>query len=141
MRRAAPWLAALATFAVYVPALRCGFVDWDDYGYLLATSSHWGLGWASLKWMFGTFTLPHYYPLTWLSLSIDKTLWGFQPVGFHLTNGLLHAASAAVFCVIALDLLGGSALAAVCASLFWALHPLRVESVAWVTERSSALRA
>jgi Tfp pilus assembly protein PilF len=87
-------------------------------------------------------------PLTWLTHGVDWLAWGLDPVGYHLVNILLHAGSAAVFFLVAERLLAhglegagaavvrGSALAA---ALFWALHPLRVESVAWISERRDVL--
>lgn len=83
-------------------------------------------------------------PLTWLTLAADHALWGLNPFGYHLTNVLLHAANAVLFFWIALRLLpreAGAPLAAAAAALFFALHPLRVESVAWVTERRDVLSA
>ena len=84
-------------------------------------------------------------PLTWFSLAVDQRLWGYRALGYHLTNVLLHALSAAVFCLVATRLLTrvpagpGIGLGAVVATLAWSLHPLRVESVAWVTERRDLL--
>jgi hypothetical protein len=88
-------------------------------------------------------------PVTWLSFAVDYTVWGLRPAGYHLTNVLLHAATAGLVCVLAARLLvrttawpastcraGGTA-----AALLWALHPLRVEAVSWVTGRRDVLAA
>jgi protein O-mannosyl-transferase len=92
----------------------------------------------------------HWIPVTWLTFAVDHALWGMNPFGYHLTNVLLHAANAALFYFLTLRLLrlGLAAastraitLGAVVAALFFALHPLRVESVAWVTERRDVLSA
>src|SRR6266852_5911122 len=94
--------------------------------------------------------LGHYIPLTWMTLGLDYLLWGMNPVGYHLTNLLLHAANAVVFFFVVRRLLTralsspsehGYALAvsAGFAALLFAIHPLRVESVAWVTERRDVL--
>src|SRR5262249_23721959 len=81
-----------------------------------------------------------------LSLAVDHTLWGLDPVGYHLTNLVLHAASAALLFVLARRLLLRAGLSEVArdagaavGALLWAIHPLRVESVAWVTERRDVL--
>jgi protein O-mannosyl-transferase len=103
--------------------------------------------------MWTTFHMGHWIPLTWMTFGLDYLLWGLKPVGYHLTNLLLHAANAAVFYFVARRLLGlalpdtldrgqaGLALSAGFAALLFALHPLRVESVAWATERRDVLAA
>ena len=92
----------------------------------------------------------HWIPVTWLTFSLDHALWGMDAFGYHLTNILLHAANAALFYLLALRLLrlgspasraGAIGLGAIVAALFFAVHPLRVESVAWVTERRDVLSA
>src|SRR5438094_7041578 len=94
--------------------------------------------------------LGHYIPLTWMTLGLDYLLWGMNPVGYHLTSLLLHAANAVVFFFLVRRLLTlalpspserGHALAvsAAFAALVFAIHPLRVESVAWATERRDVL--
>ncbi|HSF01750.1 MAG TPA: tetratricopeptide repeat protein, partial [Solirubrobacterales bacterium] len=96
---------------------------------------------------FTAILMGHYIPVTWLTFGLDYTLWGLDPRGYHLTNVLLHAANAAVFFLIARRLLGRALaveglLLNACASaatLFFALHPLRAESVAWATERRDVL--
>ncbi len=90
----------------------------------------------------------HWIPLTWVSFGLDYTLWGLDPFGYHLTNVILHAANAALFLLVAHRLLGSAlpslggpwrTLGAATAALFFALHPLRAESVAWATERRDVL--
>jgi tetratricopeptide (TPR) repeat protein len=145
--RMAPVLLAAVTFLVFSPALMNGFVIWDDQVNFLQNFGYRGLGWHQIRWMFTSTLMGHYIPVTWLTLGLDYTLWGMHPLGYHLTNNLLHAANAALFYVVALRLLGqataltGTALrsSSVAAALFFALHPLRVESVAWATERRDVL--
>ena len=148
------WLPA-AVFAVtalfFSGSLQNGFVNWDDDVNLLLNPNYRGLGWQQLKWMFTTFYMGHYQPLSWLSLALDHALWGMDPKGYHLTGLLLHAANAAVFYFVALRLLRLAApagrgepeaalpLAAAFASLCFSLHPLRVEAVVWATERRDTL--
>jgi tetratricopeptide (TPR) repeat protein len=144
---ALPIAVALVTLIAFAPALLNGFV-WDDEGNFLNNPHYRGLGWAQLRWMATTTLMGHWIPLTWLTLGLDYALWGMNPVGYHLTNLLLHTAAAVVFYFVALRLLGLSLqpsspqplrLGAVTAALFFAVHPLRVESVAWVTERRDVL--
>lgn len=145
--RAIPLALAAATLLVFAPALLNRFVDWDDYINLFENPSYRGLGWKQIRWMFSTTLMGHYIPVTWLTFGLDYTLWGMNPLGYHLTNNLIHGANAALFYLVAVRLLGkatsliGSALRAgsVMAALFFALHPLRVESVAWATERRDVL--
>jgi len=146
VRRAGIALAiAVVTAAVFAPALRNGFV-WDDDVNLVANAAYRGLGWRQLHWMLTTATMGHWIPVTWATLGLDYLLWGMNPAGYHLTNLGLHAAGAAVLFFVARRLLaagmasGGDRLAgAAAAALFFGLHPLRAESVAWVTERRDVL--
>jgi hypothetical protein len=132
---------------VFWPALGHQFVDWDDPMNLVDNPSFRGLGWHNLRWMFTTTLAGHWIPVTWISFAVDHRLWGMNPLGYHLTNVLLHAATAVVFCFVALRLLrvatrageGVLRLGALAAALFFAIHPLRVESVAWATERRDVL--
>jgi len=137
-------IAALA-FALYLPSLRAEFVNWDDV-YYITVNPHLGrFDLAYLRWSF-TAWQPSWHPLTWISYGIDHAVWGKDAFGFHLTNVLLHAAN--TFLVFALaqrlfrrvTLSNGATLAgaAVVAAVF-AVHPLHVESVAWVSERKDVL--
>ena len=145
--RALDWVAALLVaqlaLVAFLPALRAEFVLWDDDTNFLKNTAWRGLGWAELEWMFTTPHKGQWIPLTWITLGLDYLLWGLQPRGFHLTSLVFHAANAALVYAVARRLLaralpdGGEALrlGAGLAALLFALHPLRVESVAWVTER------
>src|SRR3989442_6770688 len=92
----------------------------------------------------------HYIPLTWMTLGLDYVLWGMNPFGYHLTSLLLHVANAAIFYVLVLRLLSLAVssrserdpaliVSAGLAALVFAIHPLRVESVTWITERRDVL--
>lgn len=132
-------LCAAAVVAVYLPALRLPFLPhWDDGANVLQNGGL-DLTKAGLRWMLTSSLLGHWHPLTWLSLAADKALWGLDPLGFHLTSVLLHALNAALLYLLARRLLPAGRAAAAFAALFWALHPLRVESVAWVSERRDVL--
>src|SRR2546425_12690 len=144
-----PLVIAFSTFAAFLPALQNQFVSWDDAENFLDNPHYRGLGWTHLRWMWTTH-LGHYIPLTWMTLGLDYLLWGMNPVGYHLTSLLLHAANAVVFFFVVRRILTralpspserGYALAvsAGVAALGFAIHPLRVESVAWVTERRDVL--
>lgn len=146
---AAPFLVALLAFAAFLPALQNGFVAWDDDANFLKNPSYRGLGWKELRWMWTTFHLGHYVPLTWMTFGVDYSLWGLNPVGYHAVNDVLHAANAVLLYYLARRLLrlvcpdvpAGAplTLAAMFSALLFAIHPLRVESVAWITERRDVL--
>jgi len=144
---ALPLAAAAATALVFAPALSNGFVNWDDQINFLNNPAYRGLRWSNLRWMFTTVLMGHYIPVTWLTLGLDYVVWGMEPFGYHLTNVLLHAANAALVALLALRLLAratgasGTALraGALAAALVFAIHPLRAESVAWITERRDVL--
>src|SRR5436853_1079685 len=144
-------LIAVVTFAAFLPALRNQFVHWADAVTFLDDPHDRGLGWSQLGWLWTTFHAGHWIPLTWMTLGLDYLLWGMNPFGYHLTSLVLHVANAIVFYFVAFRILGlalpdpgdrgqaGLALAAGFAALLFALHPLRVESVAWATERRDVL--
>src|SRR5213083_2275475 len=136
-----PLLVALVTLTAFLPALQNQFVNWDDDKNFLENPHYRGLAGTHLHWMWTTFHIGHYAPLTWMTLGLDYLLWGMNPFGYHLTSLLLHAANAVVFYVLARRILTlarpgladrGHALAvsAGFAALVFAIHPLRVESVA-----------
>ena len=145
--RLVPLVIAAVVFVTFIPALRNRFVEWDDYINLFENRKYRGLGWAQIKWMFSSTLMGHYIPVTWLTFGLDYTLWGMNPLGYHLTNVLIHTANAVVFYAVARILLPqatslrASALTggAVFATLLFALHPLRAESVAGATERRDVL--
>jgi len=138
----------LAVVAVFAHALYNDFVQWDDPINLIDNQNFRGLGWKQLQWMFTTTLMGHYIPVTWLTFGLDYTLWGMESAGYHFTNLVLHTANVVMFFVLALRLLpralpwattlelrAGAALSA----LFFGIHPLRAESVAWATERRDVL--
>src|SRR5438128_420715 len=149
--RLLPVLIALVTVVPFLPTLDNQFVNWDDDDNLVENPQYRGLGWTHLRWMWTTSHIGHYAPLTWMTFGLDYLLWGMNPVGYHLSNLLLHAANAAVFYLVARRILGlalsgpaqrgnvGLAASAAFAALLFAIHPLRVESVAWATERRDVL--
>ena len=118
----------------YMPAFVAGFV-WDDDDYVTKNEALRSVAGLARIWLSPGVT-PQYYPVTFTSLWIDYQLWGLRAPGFHATNVLLHAANA----VLVWRLLERLAVpgAWIAAALF-AVHPVHVESVAWVTERKNVL--
>lgn len=142
-----PVVIALVTFGVFSTALDNGFVDWDDTVLITRNEHYRGLGWSQIRWMFSTILMGHYVPVTWLTFALDYVLWGMDPAGYHFTNVVIHAGNGALFYFLALRLLRASTsfaawplhVAAAVSALWFAIHPLRAESVAWVTERRDVL--
>jgi len=142
LRPGAAALLVAAVFVCFLPALGSQFVLWDDDMNFTDNPSYRGLSASHLRWMFTTLYAGHYQPLSWLTLGLDYTIWAMNPTGYHLTNLLLHAANALlVYRVIVALVPGVGARAALVGALLFAIHPLRVESVAWATERRDVLSA
>ncbi len=155
--RVAVVLGILASVAVtFEPALEAGFVNWDDDHVVVGNANFGGFTDAHLHWMFTSVEFGHYQPLTWLSYAVDEAL--LQSVVqtndefvFHLTSVVLHAISGVLCYLVARRVLAAAAgraweyrrtafvLGGAVAALLFALHPLRAESVAWVTERRDVL--
>jgi len=139
-----PLLIVALSIAAFLPALPHEFLNWDDTKNYVDNPDYRGLGLPQLRWMFTTFHMGHYIPVTWITFGLDYLLWGMNPAGYHLTSILFHAATALAVYFLSVrlltralpdtpdrDLMIGAAVAA----LLFAIHPLRAESVAWVTER------
>jgi Tfp pilus assembly protein PilF len=132
-------LLALAVVALYWPALKCGFINYDDPDYFEKNPHvQAGLTWAGVHWAFTTSAVSNWNPLTWLSFMLDVAVFGKGPVGPHLTQLLLHAADSVLLFLVLKQLTGAVWRSAAVAGLF-ALHPLHVESVAWIAERKDTL--
>ena len=143
----APLVVTLVAAVAFLPVLWNDFVDWDDYENLTSNEHYRGLGWSQLHWMFTTFHMGPYQPLSWMTYGLDYLLWGMNPAGYHLTSLVFHGANAIFFYFISRRLLAISlptsiddadwkrTVGATFAALVFAVHPLRVESVAWATER------
>jgi protein O-mannosyl-transferase len=135
----------LVTCVAFWPALPGAFV-WDDDINLVTNLRYRGFEAGQLRWMFTNTLMGHYMPFTWLTFTLDHVLGRMDPWGYHLTSLLLHAANAVLVYLVARRLLtaalgtaadtrAGAALAA----LLFALHPQRVESVAWISDRATLL--
>jgi tetratricopeptide (TPR) repeat protein len=148
------WLAAAvlgaAVLFAFGPALGAGFVNWDDPKGIVENPMIRKLGFEQLRWMFTTTFMGPYQPLAWLSLAVNHAQAGLDPKPYHFTNLMLHAAAGVALLLLAWRLLGlwkaelpaelRLAAALVAAALF-ALHPLRCESVCWITERRDVIGA
>jgi protein O-mannosyl-transferase len=150
---------ALLTFLVYLPTLRNEFVSWDDDRYILENHHIRSMGTGFFRWAFFDFYASNWHPLTWISHAVDYALWGLNPLGHHLTNIILHAVNTALVILLAVKLLDivreGTPqnaplsflndrtilIAASITGLLFGLHPVHVESVAWVMERKDLLCA
>lgn len=138
-------VAVAVCLLVYLRTLTCGFVNLDDPQYVYDNPA---IRTFDLQFIIESFTTSYmgwWMPLTWISFAADYLFWGLNPLGFHLTNILLHAANTGLVVLIASRLLGPAAggrysgWLPLFAALLWGLHPLRVESVAWITERKDVL--
>jgi Flp pilus assembly protein TadD len=143
-RLAPTWFLAvglfLVTLALYWPAMRCDFVNLDDNLYVTDNPHvQGGLSWTAVKWAFSnTEQAAHWAPVLWLSHELACQLFGLNPGGHHLINVLLHALNTVLVFALLRNLTGATWRSLLVAALFgW--HPLRVESVAWVTERKDVL--
>lgn len=132
-------LLAVMTFASFWPVCHSDFVRLDD-GLYVTSNPHVrsGLTWANVGWAFRTGYQANWHPVTWISHMLDVQLFGLRPGPHHFVNLLFHAANAVLLFLLLLRLTGTKWRAFFVAALF-ALHPLRVESVAWVSERKDVL--
>jgi tetratricopeptide (TPR) repeat protein len=138
--RLAAFALAVVVLAVYGQTARHGFLNYDDNMYVSGNPVvGLGLSWAGLAWSFG-FHAGNWHPLTWLSHMFDVQLFGNWAGGHHLVSAVLHATNAVLLLALLRGLTGAFWRSAAVAALF-AVHPLRVESVAWVAERKDVLSA
>lgn len=146
-----PWLAGatiLLAILAFQPVFGAGFVDWDDPQNFLENTRWRSLSAESLRWMFTTPHMGHFAPLTWLSFALDASSGDPRPERLHVTSVVLHGLSAAAFLLLARRLFAAAQprwsarrrdLAAALAAGLFAVHPLRCESVCWLTERRDVL--
>ena len=132
-------LLAAAGIALFWPVVGYDFIALDDAVYF-AENEHVlaGLTWHNLAWAFQSTLDASWYPLSWLSFMLDAELFGRGSAGPHLTNMLLHVANGILLFLLWERLTGSLWRSALVAALF-VLHPLHVESVAWVSERKDVL--
>lgn len=134
-------LLVILTLAAFSRSLVNGFTNYDDDKYVTANFfAQSGLNVSSIVWAFTTTHASNWHPVTWLSHMLDAQIYGINPLGHHLTSLLLHALSVALLFLLLNKMTGSVWRSAFVAALF-AVHPLRVESVAWVAERKDVLSA
>jgi Tfp pilus assembly protein PilF len=150
---------SLITFAVYLSALRNEFVEWDDNRSIVDNPHIRSLNADFFRWAFLDFYSGNWHPLTWISHAMDYAVWGLNPLGHHLTSIILHAVNSFLVVFLITRLLGvlkeritepgprefltdrTMLITAGITGLLFGLHPLHVESVAWVAERKDLLCA
>src|SRR3990172_3081575 len=141
---AAALIAAAVTSIVYLPSLWNGFVNWDDQWYVYINPL---IKTIDLKALATAIQVGNWHPLTMFSLALDYQLWGLNPFGYHLGNTVLHAANTFLAALLAAKLIQVvrpdekrfSFVAALAMGLLFGIHPLHVESVAWISERKDVL--
>ena len=151
----------LITFLIYVPALKNDFVNWDDDVYVYKNNYIHSLQPQAIAWMLTAFHVGNWHPLTWLSHAADYAIWGLNPFGHHLSSIILHVLNTLLVFLLTLQLIRvakksdvtpsrssplsstsvQSLIGAGITALLFGVHPLHVESVAWVAERKDLLCA
>ena len=151
----------LITFMIYAPALKNDFVNFDDNEYVYKNNYIRSLNLHALSWMLTAFHASNWHPLTWLSHATDYAIWGLNPFGHHLTSIILHGLNTFLVFLLVTQLMlitkrinatslplacvpstpGWSLIVASVTALLFGIHPLHVESVAWVAERKDLLCA
>ena len=132
-------LLAAVTIALYSPVIRHPFVVLDDGDYVTGNLHiQGGLAWSTIRWAFTSTDAFNWHPLTWLSHALDYQLFALHPAGHHLDSVLIHALNAVLLFLLLAWLTKRMGPSLLVAALF-ALHPLNVESVAWVAERKNVL--
>ena len=149
---------SLMTFLVYLPSLGNTFLSWDDGIYVTENSATQKLDRAFFRWAFTAFHAANWHPLTWISHALDYAVWGLNPLGHHLTNNILHAVNTFLVVLLVVKLMEACKPASLQAGkltsshysplivagvtgLLFGIHPIHVESVAWVSERKDLLCA
>jgi hypothetical protein len=143
---------ATITFLIFMGAIGNDFVDLDDLGYIVENRHLDSLNWQTVVWAFTSFHEANWHPLTMLSLALDRQIWGESPSGFHLVNIIIHSCTVFCSCFIFFPLLKMISVrnryadndyliyaATFASALIFGIHPLRVESVVWVSERKDVL--
>lgn len=152
-----PWAAALIvagiTFLVYLPALRNGFVGaWDDNVYVYNNQAIQSLSLEFFKWVFTSEAIGLWHPMTMFSLAVDYAGYGLNPWGYHLTNNIFHTLNTLLVFILVFRLVEQvypdenrfdkkAFIAGAVTALLFGIHPLHVESVAWISERKDVLCA
>ncbi len=132
-------LLVAVTFAVYLPVRHHGFIDYDDMPYVAGNPQVTaGLTWEGIRWAFTTGHAANWHPVTWLSHMTDCQLFGVNPGAHHLVSVGFHLLNVALLFWV-LRLMTGAVWRSLAVAALFALHPLHVESVAWIAERKDVL--
>ena len=130
---------AVVTLLLYNPVAGHDFVNFDDDHYIYENAHvRAGLGWKAVTWALGSMQEANWHPVTWISHALDVSLFGMNPAGHHYTNLLLHTINVLLLFLLLNRATGFRARSLLVAALF-AVHPINVESVAWVSERKNLL--
>ncbi|OGP64859.1 MAG: hypothetical protein A3K22_06250, partial [Deltaproteobacteria bacterium RBG_16_42_7] len=133
-------LILIVTFIAFYPSLQNGFTNWDDNGHVIDNPSIKTLSWNSVYKMMGSLLMDNYIPLTGLTYMIEYRFFRLNPFAYHVTNLFFHLLNCLlVFWMI--HLISRDMLIAFLVSLFFGIHPLHAESVAWISERKDVLYA
>src|SRR6266481_3270222 len=132
-------LLVLATLALYNSVTHAPFLNYDDAVYVTDNPQvRSGLSWNTFLWAFRTPDALDWHPITWLSYELDCQMFGLDPAGYHTVNVLFHAANAVLLFLI-LESATGLVWRSLMVAALFALHPINVESVAWIAERKTVL--
>ena len=132
-------LLALLALVIYNPVTRMGFVNYDDPAYVTANRKvQNGLTWKTVRWAFLSTDAANWHPLTWLSHALDCQLFHLKAAGHHYDSLLLHALCVVLLFLFLHSMTGRVGRSMAVAALF-AVHPINVESVAWISERKNVL--
>lgn len=153
-------LVSLIVFVVFLPATHNQFVNWDDDVYVYNNIHIRSLDPDFFRWAFVDYYSANWHPLTWISHAFDYALWGLNPFGHHLINVVIHALNSFLLVLLSINLLNSTRrshippcqspevikertllLTAMLTGLLFGLHPIQVESVAWIAERKNVLCA
>ncbi len=132
-------LLALLTCGIYLQVSKHEFINYDDQVYVTENPNvQTSLNYSSIKWAFTTNHTGYWHPITWLSIMLDYQLFHLKSAGYHLTNLILHIANILLLFAV-LNIMTGTTWRSAFVVALFALHPLNVESVAWVSERKNVL--
>jgi len=132
-------LLIAVTFGVYSRALKNPFVNYDDQGYVTENLHvQQGLSPSTLRWAVTATDADNWHPLTWISHALDCELYGLEPSGHHRTSVVLHVLNAGILFLL-LAVVTGKRWRSLAVAALFAIHPINVESVAWVAERKNVL--
>jgi tetratricopeptide (TPR) repeat protein len=132
-------LLVLVSFLAFIPSLNNDFVNWDDIVYIMNNDMITSFSWINLQKIFSSYFMGNYHPFILLSFSFDYNFFKLTPHGYHLHNLVLHIINTFLVYAFFFHLLKKNVNVAATIALLFAIHPMHVESVAWVSERKDLL--